>query len=315
MLRHRLLPFALLAALLAAGCAPARQPGEPLRPGFNLFSQEQDIQLGREAAQQVRQQYDVVDDQFLQNYLNTLGKRLAATASARESGFPFSFTMVNNPGVNAFALPGGPIFIYSGLVRATANEAQLAGVMAHEMAHVILRHGTNQVSRAYMLQLPAMLAAGAVGGPGILGQLGQLGVGLGYQSILLSYSRGAETEADALGARIMAQAGMNPIEMARFFETMEAEGGRRGPEFFASHPNPGNRMRNVEAEIRVMPPMRFDFRTGQFPRAQQAVAALPPPARVRRAQLQAPQQAEPAGDWQELRPHAFRVGGIESAGR
>jgi beta-barrel assembly-enhancing protease len=308
MLRNRVfLPIAMAAALFAAGCGSSRQPGQPLKPGFNLFSAEQDVELGREAAQQVRQEYDVVSDPFLQSYLDTLGKRLAATPAARESGFPFSFTLVNDPNINAFALPGGPMFIHSGLIKAAANEAQLAGVMAHEMAHVILRHGTNQVSRAYLLQLPAMLAAGAVGGPGILGQLGQLGVGLGYQSILLSYSRGAETESDALGARIMAQAGFNPIESARFFETLEAEGGPRGPQFLASHPNPGNRMRNIEAEIRTMPQMQYDFRTGQFARAQQTVAALPPPSKTRSARLQAPAEAAPAGEWQELRARTFRV--------
>ncbi len=284
MLRHRMFPLVLVLALLTVACAQ-RQPGQPLQPGFNMFSKEQDIQLGREAAQQVRQQLDVVSDPFLQSYLDTIGRRLASTAPARESGFPFSFTMINDPSINAFALPGGPLFMNSGLVNAAANEAQLAGVMAHEMAHVVLRHGTNQVSRAQILQLPAAIAAGTVGGGSLAGQLAQLGIGLGYNSILLSYSRGAENEADALGARIMAQAGYNPIEMARFFETLEAEGGRRGPQFLSSHPNPGNRTRNVQAEVRTLPQYPYGFQTGQFARAQQATAALPAPSRTRTAAL------------------------------
>lgn len=282
MLRNRLFPFTVVLALLAVSCAQ-RQPGQPLQPGFNMFSKEQDVQLGREAAQQVRQQLDVVDDPFLQGYIDTIGRRLASTAPARQSGFPFSFTLINDPSINAFALPGGPMFINSGLLKAAANEAQLAGVMAHEMAHVVLRHGTNQVSKANLLQLPAAVAAGAVGGGSLVGQLAQVGIGLGYNSILLSYSRGAENEADALGARIMAEAGYNPLEMARFFEKIEAEGGARGPQFLSSHPNPGNRMRNVEAEIRTLPRGSYGFQTGQFARAQQAASALPAPSRTRTA--------------------------------
>ena len=119
------------------------------------------MQLGKEAAQQVLQQYEVVQNQFLQNYLRRIGKRLAATPEAAQSGFPFTFTLLNQKDVNAFALPGGPMFVFSGLLNSVDNEAQLAGVMAHEMSHVILRHGTNQASKANLLQLPAMLA-GAV---------------------------------------------------------------------------------------------------------------------------------------------------------
>src|SRR6266699_784145 len=140
-MRFRILLFGFLSIAASALC---RTPGEPLKPGFNLFSKEQDVQLGSEAAQQVRQKYKVVDNPFLQDYIHRVGDRLAATPEARASGFSFSFTVIVDAAVNAFALPGGPMFIQTGLFQAVDNEAQLAGVMAHEMSHVILRHGTHE---------------------------------------------------------------------------------------------------------------------------------------------------------------------------
>lgn len=266
--------FAVTLAVLLAGCA-VRQPGDPLRPGFNLFSKEQDVQLGQEAAQEIRQQVHVVDNQALQNYINSLGQRLARTPEAGE--YPYNFTLINDKSVNAFALPGGPIFVHTGLVLAADNEGQLVGVLAHEVAHVALRHGTSQVTKANIAQLPALLASAAIGDASILAQLGQVGIGLGFNSLLMSYSRGAETEADALGARMMAKAGYDPIEMARFFEKLQAEGGARAPQFLSSHPNPGNRMKAVQQEIGHMPPARYDGDTGQFQRMKSLISQLPPP--------------------------------------
>ncbi|HWB96089.1 MAG TPA: M48 family metalloprotease, partial [Bryobacteraceae bacterium] len=115
MLRRRIFPL-VLAALLGVGAAAARKPGDPIRPGFNLFSREQDVQLGNEAAQQVRKQYQAVQNSFLQNYLKRVGERLANTKEAKESGFPFNFTLVNEGSINAFALPGGPMFVFTGLM-------------------------------------------------------------------------------------------------------------------------------------------------------------------------------------------------------
>jgi Zn-dependent protease with chaperone function len=269
---RKYLPILMLALAAVPGCS-ARKPGDPLKPGFNLFSKEQDIELGRELAAQVRQQMPVVQNRELQNYIANVGQRLARQPEAGD--YPYSFTMIQDPSVNAFALPGGPTFINTGLLKAAENEAQLAGVIAHEISHVALRHGTNQASKANLIQLPAMIAGGIAGG-GTLGQLAQLGIGLGANSVLLKYSRDAESQADALGARLMAEAGWNPIEMARFFEKLAAEGGSRGPQFLSSHPDPGNRMRDVEAEIRTLPRGQFALgRTGEFDRAKQLVGSLP----------------------------------------
>src|SRR5438552_15081693 len=216
---------AVALALTLVVPAIARKPGEPIKPGFNLFSKQQDVQLGQQAAAEVRKQYQVVPNQELQDYVRRVGERLAATPDARESGFPFTFTLVNDKSINAFALPGGPTFVHTGLILAADNEAQVAGVLAHEISHVILRHGTNQASKANLIQIPALLA-GAVTGSDLLAQLTNLGA-VGF---LLKFSRTAESEADALGTRIMNEAGYNPVEMARFFEKLQAEGGSRRSE-------------------------------------------------------------------------------------
>lgn len=301
-LNRRVAPLVLVLAL-AAGCA-ARKPGAPIQPGFNMYSKQQDIELGREAAQQVRQEVMVVDDQQLQDYISRLGQTLAKQPRAED--YPYSFTLINDPAINAFALPGGPIFINTGTVAAADNEAQLAGVMAHEIGHVALRHGTNQASKASILQIPAVLAGATVGSGSALGQLAQLGIGIGLNGVLMKYSRDAETQADALGSRILASAGYNPIEMARFFEKLQAEGGSRTIQFFSSHPDPGNRVKTVEAEIQAMPQQSFNNHgTGSFDQMKARVAKLPKPNRtIGDAQSAGPPKA-PTGDYRNLETDRF----------
>lgn len=266
--------MALTLMALCISCA-ARKAGAPITPGFNVYSKEQDIQVGRQAAAEIRQQVDVVSDGELQNYVKSLGRRLATTPSAGD--YPYEFTLINDPSINAFALPGGPIFVHSGLIRAAENEAQVAGVLGHEIAHVALRHGTNQASKASILQIPAAAAGILLGDGSTTGQLAQMGVGLGANLMMLKYSRGAETQADALGAKILHEAGYNPIEMARFFELLERESGSGGPQFLASHPNPGNRVQAVEAELMTFPRKEYTAGGGQFNATKQRVAALPAP--------------------------------------
>lgn len=268
----------ILALVLSATILAARRAGEPLKPGFNLFSKQQDVDLGQNNAKQVLQQYEVVKDQSLQNYIRRVGDRLAAINEAKSSGFNFTFTLLNVSEVNAFALPGGPMFIFTKLIQTTDNEAQLAGVMAHEMSHVILRHGTHEASKANLIQIPAALAAGLIGDQSAAGKLAELGLGLTANSFILKFSRDAESEADALGSHLMAEAGYNPIEMARFFEKL-AQNGSQGPQFLSDHPNPGNRETAIEAEIRTLPQRDYGYETGSFARAKAAVSALPPPSK------------------------------------
>lgn len=286
--------------------AHARHPGDPIKPGFNLFSKFQDIQVGQAAAYQVQRQYRVVNDPYLQDYVKRIGDRLASTPEARQSGFQFTFTVLSVPQVNAFALPGGPMFIFTGIFNAAENEAQLAGVMAHEMSHVILRHGTHEASKARLVNLSAVLAGAAAGGGTAMGQLAQMGLGLGANSLILKFSREAESEADLLGSHLLSESGYNPLEMARFFEKL-ASTGNQGIQFFSDHPNPDNRERAIEAEIRGLPQHEYGYQAGDFSRARNASQAALTAAPNVRASAPAPPVAELSGSWASYRSTKFAV--------
>lgn len=254
---------AYIAILAAVACAQVKPP----KPGFNIFSKQQDIQLGREAAAEVERKYTVIHDRELQEYVSNLGAKLARSRYA--SDFPYSFKVVADDSVNAFALPGGPMYIQTGLIKEVESEAQLAGVMSHEMSHVALRHGTNQASKANLVQMPLALAGGE--GGGLLGSVVQ-------SSVLLKFSRGAEAQADYNGVLIMSDAGYNPIELARYFERLEAQTAKesRLREFLSSHPNSGNRVQAIEALIPKLPPREYsDGDIQAFRRANEIVMKLP----------------------------------------
>lgn len=292
--------------LLFAFAAQAKH--KEIKPGWNLFSKEQDVQLGREAAAQVEQQMPVVRDGELNAYVQNVGRRLASAPQADR--YPYTFKVVNENSINAFALPGGPTFVHTGLLRAVENEAQLAGVMAHEIAHVALRHGTNQASKANILQIPAMLAGAVVGGGGLLGQLTQLGIGLGFNSVLLKYSRDAERQADLLGAQMMAHAGYNPLEMARFFEKLAAQSGRGGPEWFSSHPDPGNRMKAIQEEIQTLPQQNYSAGdSGALRNVQSRLGNLPASTAGGRTRAGVVSQGDPrpSGGFREFRGSAYSI--------
>ena len=279
-----------------------------LKPGWNLFSPQQDVQLGKEAAAEVERKMQVIRNPELDGYLNNILNRLKQSPHA--GGFPYTIHAVADKNVNAFSLPGGPLFVNTGLVRYADNEAQLAGVIAHEMSHVALRHATNQASKRNFVAIPAMLA-GAIAGNGLFGQLAQLGLGLGANSVLLKFSRTDESQADYNGAEVMADAGYNPIEMANFFEKLEKQGGPRGAvsQLLSDHPNPGNRVAAVQDEIRQMPQHSFDTNTGEFPRIKDMVSHLPDQGRLAGTyddghQPSAP-PARPSGRVREYRGNSF----------
>jgi len=286
----------LIAGVLALSLAAwaARKPGDPLKPGWNLFSKQDDLQIGQENAKQVLQQYEVVKNQFIQDYVQKLGQRLAAAPEAKSSGFNFTFTVLNVDQVNAFALPGGPMFIYTGLLKAVDNEAQLAGVMGHEMSHVILRHGTHEATKANAIQLVAGGLGALVGGGGSTGgKLAQAGLGLAGNSFILKFSRDAESEADALGSHLIAASGYDPVQMAKFFEKLAASGGQT-LQILSDHPNPGNREAAIQQEVRTMPVRQYGYESGQFVRMKKEVAALPPPAKKPSETAPAPGGSVPA---------------------
>ena len=292
---------AILLALSASGGARAEL--RQLRPGFNLFTAQQDIQIGREAAAEVARQTTVVQNAQLDRYMKLLLGKLEQSRYARSLDsdgqrarmFPFQIHVVADKNINAFSLPGGPIFVNTGAIDAAENEAQLAGVIAHEMSHVVLRHPTNQASKRNLVALPALLAS-VLAGNSLLGQLAQVGIGFTANSALLKFSRTDEAEADYNGTEILADAGYNPMELARFFEHLEARTGRQGGliQFLSDHPNPGNRAEAIAEEMRELPRRNYATdETGQFTKIRELVHRMPVPAREQReARRPAPPEVE-----------------------
>lgn len=221
----------------------------------NKYNVEDDVKLGEQAAAQVRQQMPIMNDAYVQRYVESVGNRLAAAIPPQyqHPQFRYSFQVVNAKDINAFALPGGPTFVNRGMIEAARNEGELAGVMAHELSHVALRHATAQATETQKYQIGSVLGqiAGAVIGGGVgsvIGQGSQIGFGLGA----LKYSRKYESQADILGAQIMARAGYDPRDLANVFRTIESQGGSGSPEFMSSHPNPGNRYARINQEAAML---------------------------------------------------------------
>jgi beta-barrel assembly-enhancing protease len=238
-----------------SGSAPA-SPGDTapqFKPGFNLFSPQQDIEMGRQSAVQISKEMPILRDQQIVGYVQQLGAKLAAKAPGEK--FPYSFNVIGTKDINAFALPGGFIFVNAGALAAARNEGELAGVMAHEVMHVALRHGTNQATKAYLakagLGVLGSIASSQRDG-GIAGILASIG-GAGANMLFLKFGRTAEKQADIEGARIMANAGYDPRDMASFFKLLEKMGGQGVPEFMSDHPDPGNRIASIEEVYKELP--------------------------------------------------------------
>lgn len=248
----------LIALLLATRAYPQTAGPEFPNPGNAHMSRENQHTLGLQAAAQVYQQMPVLPDNSPETqYVRQLGQKLVATIPP-EYSWPFEFHVVAQKEINAFALPGGPMFVNIGTITAAANEAELAGVMAHEMSHVYMQHSAKQASKAQTTGLLAGLAGVALGATvgGTVGQLGQMGIQMGAQGLILKYSRSDESQADAVGAVILYKAGYNPQALADFFKTLESQGGAP-PQLLSDHPNPGNREQAIEKEIRNWPPQNY----------------------------------------------------------
>ena len=243
--------------------------------GFDLFSAQEEIQAGQQAATQVPKQLPLLSDSNpITQYVQHLGQQLAAHAPGEK--WPYSFHVVNQKEINAFALPGGPVYVNLGTIQATDNEAELAGVMAHEISHVVQRHGTRAASKQMAAQLPLAILGGVLG-RGALSQMAQLGLSFGVGSYFLKNSRQSEKEADLLGADIMYDAGFNPQAMAQFFEKIQSQGGSRAPQFFSDHPSPGNRMEYVMEEVDTLPrKQQYRSDSDEFRQIKQEVAGMKP---------------------------------------
>jgi predicted Zn-dependent protease len=236
----------------------------------NRYSVADDVKVGQQVAAEVEQQMPVLRDSVSTNYVEEVGSRLVAAIPPefQHPEFRYYFRIVNASDINAFALPGGPMYVNRGMIEAARTEGEMAGVMAHELAHVALRHGTAQATKAQKYSILAGVAgiAGAIlGGPAV-GQIGQAAVG----AYFLKFSREYETEADILGAQIMARAGYDPRDLANMFQTIERNSSGSGaPEFLSSHPSPANRYARINQEaamLRVQP--RYGQNDGEFRQIQ-----------------------------------------------
>ena len=250
-----------------------------LRPGSpNLFSPQQDIEMGQEVARDAEKQLSLIANRDANDYISALGQKLAAKAP-NENKFPFTFKLVDDRSINAFALPGGPIYVHRGAIEAAANEAQIAGVIGHEIGHVILRHGTNQATKAQLTQAPLAILGGVLGNGSFSKILGAVG-GFAANSLLLRYSRDAETQSDFMGTQILFDSGYAPQAMAEFFEILAKEHkGSKTEQFFSNHPIPENRVIKVNDEIKRLGVIPANPRTDtpDFQRVKKMLLAMPAP--------------------------------------
>ena len=271
-------------ALLILVAASTVSAQTEIKAPKNKYTPEQDVKLGKEAAAEVRKEYPLITDARIEKYLSKLGDRLVAAAppAFKKPVYEYSFTPVNLKEINAFALPGGPMFVNRGMFDAAASEAEVVGVMAHELSHVLLRHGTANMTKAQNPWLQLGQLAGIVGGAVVGGSAGTLiseGTQFGFGTLLLRYSRDYEKQADLLGAQIMARAGYDPRALAHMFETIEKQArssGGSGPEWMSSHPNPGNRTVYITKEAESLT-VATAADTSEFAGIKTAFAALPAP--------------------------------------
>jgi hypothetical protein len=267
----------ILFALAFAGVPQLHAQRTQLRPGWNMFSPQQDVQVGKQAANEAQAKLPMCNLPKADAELTTIGKRLIAHLNTGGTEYPWEFHCVNDRSINAFALPGGYVFVNRGAIEAADNEAQLAGVMAHELSHVALRHGTNQATKAQMTQGVLGVAGGIFGGStsgALLTQLGSFAAG----GVLLRYSRTAETQADVMGTQVLYDSGYDPRAMAQFFEKLEQETkGKNPPEFFSDHPSPDHRVERVDQEIEKLggTPANARKDSAEFEAMKRDVMALP----------------------------------------
>ncbi len=293
----------LLVALLAAPSLllAAVQPQLPNPGTVAGVTKQQQEQIGLQAMNEVYKQMPVLPDSNpAAQYIQQLGKRLQRVIPQQYS-WPYQFHVVQESDINAFALPGGPIFVNIGTITAASNEAELAGVMAHEMSHVYMQHSMKAAKKEALPSALVGLLGGLLGAyGGAAGNLARLGIQIGAGAVMMKYSRADEAQADAVGAIIMYKAGYNPMAMADFFKKLEQQGGS-GPQFLSDHPNPGNREAAIQKEIRDWPPEKWITDTTQFQNARNAARS------VKAYSAQEIQARAKAGGWNSPAPNGQPV--------
>src|SRR5215216_5739576 len=269
----------------------------------NKYSVQDDVKLGRQAAQEAEQQFPLLRDEEVRSYVEDVGRRLvsAIPSQFQHPEFQYYFRVVNARDINAFALPGGPMYVNRGMIEAARTEGEMAGVMAHEISHVALRHGTAQATKGQKYSILGGIAgiAGTIlGGPGV-GQLAQAP----FAVYLLKFSREYETEADILGAQIIAQAGYDARDLANMFRTLEQQGAGGGG-FLSDHPSASDRYARINREdqsLSVNPSANRDSR--EFARVQERLrgsGSAPTMAEIQRSGQRYP-QGEQTGNYPDNR--------------
>jgi predicted Zn-dependent protease len=254
----------------------------------NSYKPTDDVKVGRQAAAEVEQQMPILNDYEATNYVSRVGQRLVSSIPPefQHPEFQYYFKIVNARDINAFALPGGPMYVNRGMIEAARNEGEMAGVMAHELSHVALRHGTAQASKAQKYGTAAGILGilgQVIGGPaGAAAQIAGQGVGVYF----LKFSREYETEADILGSQIMARAGYDPHDLANMFRTIEAQGGGSSGGFLSSHPSPANRYARINQEaqyLRIENPVRDTREFSQIQARLRGMGTAPTMAEISRS--------------------------------
>jgi predicted Zn-dependent protease len=249
----------LLSVVFATGC------GSGGASNFNLISIEEEWQLGAQLSQEVASQVRLNQDPAVNAYIRQMGQRIVAASPAPFNQLPWQFHVVEDPSLNAFAIPGGHVYVHTGLIENADNASELAGVMAHEINHVVARHSTEMITRQYGLSIIAGLVLGQNAG-----QLSQLAAQLIAGGTLARFSRDAEREADELGIRAMYEAGYDPRGMASMFRELLEHSGGGSSNFLSTHPDIEKRIRDA------------DSRAAQFPARQNLVVDEPQFQDIRR---------------------------------
>ena len=277
---RRVLACLCVVALTALPVGAGSDQRTQLKPGWNLFSTQDDVKLGKQNAEEAENLLPMLKDEKVNAYLDALGKRLAQFAPGEK--YAYQFKCVNIADINAFALPGGFVYVNRGLIQAADSESQLAGVMGHEISHVALRHGTSQVTKSLGPSV-GVAVIGNVLGDSALGKLVTAVGVFSMNSLLLKYSRTDESEADILGTQIAHDAGFDPRALADFFVVLADVEKKLGvpPEFFSNHPSPEHRVERVNEEIQKLggplPDAKKD--SPEFREIRRYLFSLPPAPR------------------------------------
>jgi hypothetical protein len=288
-----LVPVLVLTVALGTASAQTHVVAPP-----NKYKVADDVKLGQEAAAQVQKEMPLLNDPSVEEYVAGIGQRLVRVIPAeyQHPEFRYTFRVVNQKEINAFALPGGPMFLNRGMIEAARDEGEIAGVMAHEMSHVMLRHGTAQATKGEKFQIGAI--AGQVLGAIVGGTAGSIianGSNLGLSTYFMKFSREYESQADILGVQLMARAGYNPQSMANMFKTLAAQGGG-GPEFLSDHPNPGNREQRIQQEAKMLNATNNPSgNTAEFQRVQGRLKGMSPALTAKQIEQQSQGRSGTAG--------------------